>query len=244
MEEEVQDLELIDRYLSGEMDARDKRAFETRLQSEPVLKRKVEEMQWLLEGVAMGTLKGRLREFHDSLPQAESADPHTADTMQISWMRYAVAASLAIVAGVTIWWFADQSSIEQELFAQYFEPDPGLVTAMSQQSNYQFYEGMVAYKRGHYDEAIATWDVILEMQPHNDTLNYYLGVSYLAQGDQQKAIPYLRKSTKVPASVFMDESYHYLGLAALKNNDRSGAIQAFERSGLAESKTILSLIKE
>ena len=50
MDEEVQELELIDRYLSGELDARDRQAFEARLQSEPELQEKVEEMQWLQEG--------------------------------------------------------------------------------------------------------------------------------------------------------------------------------------------------
>lgn len=55
-------------------------------------------------------------------------------------------------------------------------------------------DGKALYEAGKYDEAIAKFTVVLRSAPRDVTANYYLGLSYLAKGDVQAAIPPLTKA--------------------------------------------------
>jgi len=64
---------------------------------------------------------------------------------------------------------------------EYFKPDAGLITSMGGNENYEFYRGMVDYKQGNYKAAISRWKDQLKLKKDNDTLNFYIGVSLMAQ---------------------------------------------------------------
>ena len=43
-----------------------------------------------------------------------------------------------------------QETVHQKLFAQFYQEDPGLITAMSSEGQYEFDRAMVDYKSGNY----------------------------------------------------------------------------------------------
>ena len=146
--------------------------------------------------------------------------------------------------GFGYWLLFRQKSAEEKLFAQYFKPDPGLLTPMSTTSDYEFYRGMVDYKQGKYELAIERWNPLLMQKPENDTLNFYLGVSYLAQEKNEEAIEYLSKAVNNPNSIFINESWYYLGLIYLDKGNTDDAIHSLRKSGLENSKLILQEIMQ
>jgi len=127
----------------------------------------------------------------------------------------------------------------QQLYATYFQPDPGLPTTMSSSTDFLFFEAMVFYKQGDYEKAITKWDPLLKEKPKNDTLNYFLGVAHLANENEDEAITFLQWASEHQQSRFLSDIYHYLGMAHLKQGDEERALIALRKSDLKKSKDLL-----
>ena len=133
----------------------------------------------------------------------------------------------------------NSGSENEKLFAKHFSPDPGLPTTMSTSLNYEFFDAMVNYKREEYDIAITKWERLLQDQSKNDTLNYFLGVSYLAKGDTQLADEFLQKIADHPESIFSRDAVHYRALALLKKGETEKAIQLLESNPSERNSDLL-----
>jgi tetratricopeptide (TPR) repeat protein len=155
---------------------------------------------------------------------------------------YAIAASAVILLG--IFWVFNPSNSNEKLYNDYFSVDPGLPTTMGSNDGYSFYDGMVNYKRKEYDEALEKWKLLLPQKNDNDTLNYFIGVTYLAKGNTEEAIPFLEKVTAQMESMFLEDSYFYLGLSNLKNDNKEKAIDYFKKSNHPEAQKILKVLEE
>ncbi len=242
-----QELDTIERYLRNEMSDADRAKFEQRMANDPELRQAVTDYGMLIEGVKTAALKSRLDAYHTDIEGTIShspADSHAIPQKSRPLVKYLIAASVLLVAGWGTWLIALQESPQEELFAAYFEPDPGLITPMSSTDRYQFYTGMIDYKRENYEEAISKWQPLLEDNLQSDTLNYFMGVAHLAQGEHNEALPYLQSSTQIDTSVFIDKAYFYLGLAYLKNDDREAAIQALKNSRYNRAAELLAEIED
>jgi tetratricopeptide (TPR) repeat protein len=115
---------------------------------------------------------------------------------------------------------------------------------MSNNSDFEFFDGMVSYKRAEYQLAIEKWQNLLADKPQNDTLNYFLGVAYLAEKNQLKTIEFLTKVAGDSNSIFFKDVNFYLGLAYLKNDDIEKSIQSFNISNTEKSQQIISNLKK
>jgi len=230
-----EEFERIESYLTGSMNREEQSVFEESLKADEPLRQQVKEVRVLLLAVEEKVLRNKLDEFHE-----EISNGSTTEKSVRPYIMYFVAASVALLIGLGIWLLASQKTSNEKLFAQYFKPDPGMITPMSTTSDYEFYRGMVDYKQGKYQPAINRWNTLLNHKPNNDTLNYFMGVSYLAGGDDKKAIAYLSKAVNYPNSVFINEAWYYLGLTYLKEGHLGKAIHAFKKSNLEKSKLILN----
>ncbi|RFN58855.1 tetratricopeptide repeat protein [Marixanthomonas ophiurae] len=235
------EFETIERYLTNEMSAEEQKAFVDTLSSDPFLQQKVNEVRALIDGIEASALKNKLDDFHKELLQTHSKVVNKSKLIQKPKRSkiplYAIAAVLVVVFGIL--WFFNSADSNQRLFAEHFTPDPGLPTTMSTTNNYIFFDGMVDYKQENYKAAIEKWTPLLSEKSENDTLNYFLGVAYLAEKNEGEAIDYLGEVSKTKSSMFLQESYYYLGLAFLKNGELEKAKTSFKKSNSDESQTIL-----
>jgi tetratricopeptide (TPR) repeat protein len=234
-------LETVERHLNKTMSKQEALDFELRLAEDPQFRTHVADIKTLLLGIGNQSLKERLDEFHEALPesQMESSNGKTKSTML--WGKFA-AAILIFAAIGGFWWFSTTQN--ERLYAEYFTPDPGLPTTMSSSTNFEFYDAMVDYKQGNYKIAIEKWELLESKQPGNDTLNYFLGVARLANKDEVAAIAFLEKSTQHPDFVLIQDAYYYLGLAYLKAGQIEKAKLNLTKSKLEDSKELLSKIKD
>jgi tetratricopeptide (TPR) repeat protein len=92
---------------------------------------------------------------------------------------------------------------------------------------------------GEYASAINRWEKLLEQRPNNDTLNYFLGASSLAAGQDEKAVNYLQKALESKETAFAEEAWWYLGLTWLKQGEIEKAKQALQKSNKPEAKKLM-----
>ena len=156
---------------------------------------------------------------------------------------YWMAASITLLIALGGFWLTNRPSETERLFNQYFTPDPGLPTVMGEARNFQFLDAMVNYKSGQYKQAIEKWEVLLPQKPKNDTLNYFLGVTYLANNDTQKAVKFLEETLEEKNSEFVDEANFYLGLAHLKLKNTTEAEVYLSKSQHKKVEEILEKLK-
>lgn len=207
--------------------------FEARLQNEPQFKLLVDDIKALILGIENQSLKEQLDTFHKDIPETTSES-----TTGFFSLRKLAAAAVILFAISGFWWF--NTPQHERLYSSYFSPDPGLPTTMSSDSNFEFYDAMVDYKQGNYNEAIKKWEVLKTKTPHNDTLNYFLGVAYLANKDETTAIPFLEKSLSDQSFSLSNDAYYYLALAHLKDGDIDLAKTYLKKSSLEKSEALLS----
>ncbi|TBN05508.1 tetratricopeptide repeat protein [Hyunsoonleella flava] len=208
-------LETIERYLNGTLSTPELKDFNRLLDLDEDFRAQVEDVRTMLFGIEAQSLKEQLNEFHEDVPKATTKE--RSPEQKVRFLRYSrIAAAAAIIIAVgSIWFFSTPQN--EKLYANYFKPDPGLPTTMSSTNNYDFYEAMVDYKHGDYQDAIDKWTVLAEEKPENDTINYFLGIAYMANRKEAQAIPFLERTVEAPDNFkFLDDAYYYLGLAYLK----------------------------
>ena len=238
-------LETVERYLNNTMDATEKLQFEKSLEENNTLRQQVEDIKILLSGIETASLREKMEEFHHQMAQETKEIPVrniTKNNRTNSRLFYAVAASAVILLG--IFWMLNPKDSNEMLFNEYFSVDPGLPTTMGSTDEFSFYDGMVNYKRKEYDEALEKWRQLLPQKNNNDTLNYFIGVTYLAKGNTEEAIPFLEKVTTQKESMFLEDSYFYLGLSNLKNDNLEDAKENFRKSNTEEAQKILKVLEK
>jgi TolA-binding protein len=233
--------ERIESYLNNTMSQEDFLTFEEQLKSDSTLQKQVTEHKILFEAVETQSLKEQLNEFHKLASETEMPKIGTSKVRSLQLRKLAIAASLIIAAGYFLFF---NGSTNEKLYTNYFTPDPGLVTTMSSNSNFEFYDAMVNYKQGDYKKAISKWEVLQQNKPKNDTLNYFLGVAHLANKNEDSAILFLALVTKTSKSTFKSDAYYYLGLAYLKANNVELAKKNLTFSDVDNSKALLTELND
>lgn len=229
--------ELIDAYLLETLPSAERAEVEERMRLFPDFRDQVHAQQAFIRSVEEFHLKKSMNEFHEELEIIPHRNWHSP-----GW--WALAASILILLGVSTWAILGSGNSPQKVFASTFKPDPGLPTTMSTSSDYEFYFGMVNYKRQEYSDAIAKWEPLYAAEPKNDTVVYFLGVANLANGNARQASKYLKMAQSMDQSVFYEDACYYLALSLLKENKVVEAQQVLSKSTTPQSKMLLKKIEE
>jgi tetratricopeptide (TPR) repeat protein len=223
--------ELFESYLLNELDKGEQLAFLARLDTNASLKEEFDEFNKLFSAVEEAGIRERMNQYHKTFGSNSSKETTTKKGFPFR-INYGIAASVVLLLALgSIWYFNAQDKTEK-LFDEFYSPDPGLPTVMGNTNDYDFYEAMVAYKHGDYDQAIEKWEKLLETEQRNDTLNYFLASAQMARGEEEAAKVGFSKVIAMKGSVFADDAYFYLGLEALK------------RGAIPEAKKFLELSKK
>jgi len=207
--------EQIENYLLDRMEDRERQLFAQRMAADAQLAAEVALQRRLFTAVETGSL------FPDR-------QPSTSDRAKQNHTRwYAAAAVLLLVGCAVFWFFRKEASLSNTgLYAEYYRPDPGLPVEMGIADSvaYTFYDGMINYKEGNYRAALSKWQKLEQMDSSTDTLQYYIGMAYLNNGDTDKAAVLLEGMTKRADAPFYERANWYLALAYLKKGDKENAL--------------------
>jgi hypothetical protein len=197
--------EAIEAFLLGTLPAAEHLRFEQELNTDAELRAEVELQRENMLAVEMGGMERTLRGI---MAQEERRSSY-------GWGHYLkYAAAVAVLLIGALWWFS-RPPLNERLYAEYHQTDPGLPVPMSATRNPEFQDAMVAYKLGNYAEATAKWSNLLKASTGNDTLNYYIASAQLAEGNATAAIPLFKIVASDAASVFHEKARWHLFLSYL-----------------------------
>ncbi len=238
----AQVFEEIERYLRMQMAADEQKSFEEKLIANATLQDRVKQVQLMLTGIQEISLRASLPHFHAELPAVNGTVATISRTVILK--RWLVAASIILVLAVSSWLLFGKKSQDEKIYAAYFQPDPGLISAMGITDNYVFDKAMIDYKTGNYTAAIAAWEGQQKNNPRNDTLNYFIGAAYLANKDSKQAIPYLQMVIKSGKSFLVKDANWYAGLAMIKEHHLKEAVPLIERSEHPQKQALLQQLQQ
>lgn len=238
-----EEFEIIEQYIMKQLPAEEYDAFTNRLETDRALQNKLHSVRLLLLGVQKSSLTHHIEKYHQELSSLKKNVGYSAGKV-FSMKGWLAAASIIIIAGIGALLYFNSFNKEVKLFTQYYQPDPGLISPMGISDNYLFDRAMIDYKTGNYAKAISSWENLLQANPVNDTLNYFLGSAYLAMDQNTKAIDYFQIVTHQQESYFFKDACWYMGLALLKSGKKKEAISFIEKSDHQDKETLLLKLKE
>ena len=103
---------------------------------------------------------------------------------------------------------------DTDLYTNYYEKEVGLPVFMDTEQDKGFNDAMNAYKDNSFKEALTGFDGLLNGQPDNDTLNYFIACTNMEIGDFEQAIEYFE--TVNESSAFKEKSEYRTALCLLK----------------------------
>ncbi|MEX1132072.1 MAG: hypothetical protein WEC15_02505 [Flavobacteriales bacterium] len=152
---------------------------------------------------------------------AEHADDGTKRSTP--WGQYLKYAAMVAIVVSGAFWMLTRPTTNERLFAEHFTADPGLPVPMSSTNDQPFQDAMVAFKLGDLEEARDKWSSLLQAEPTNDTLRYYIASAALAMEDAAAAIPLYESISADRTSAFHQKARWYLFLAYVRSGDSAKA---------------------
>jgi len=147
---------------------------------------------------------------------------------------FALAAILALVAA-TIVFFPHRQPPYDALFTEYFKPYPNAVPiTRGEEQEIPLVSAMTEYEQGNYAQSLRILQTIQNAQTGRDTILFYSGIASLCSGDPQQAHGYLTRVAADSTSNFSEAALWFLGLADLKQHDRTSAEESFRKISLQE----------
>ncbi len=230
-------------YLRGKLDDEKSAILEQRMQSDEVFAEDMNRRTELLEGIrTKGDLDIRAQ-IRQAGQQAkvegilqEDIQQSTARivTFRQKMVRWAAAASVALMAIAGAWWYLMPSKYDA-VFADHYQPNPGMMAPLLdslEQTGFAagkteafkaYVAGMAAYEAGNFtvsEKEIATW---LQQNPNDDNARLFLGLSQLAQRDFSRASDSFEPLIESRDATIAQEAKFYLALAWCKQPMKRGA---------------------
>ncbi len=236
-----EEMELIENYLRNELSPEQSLAFNEKRNSDPNWANKIDEVKLLTVGLQEASLQQSMNEFHRSIETSKQTG--TGKVIRFN-TRWAVAASVILLVAVATWLLLPLKDRYEKLYAGYYTPDPGLLTAMSVSDNYAFEKGMVEYKNEEYEKALETWNALNTSGQPGDTLQYFLGMVNQALGRDDVAKKHLETIVSDSTQSFYSDACWYLGLILLKEKQTASAKSLIEKSNHPRKAELLNAINQ
>lgn len=215
--------EIIQKYLSKSLTETEKADFESQIEKNAELREDVNFQKSISDALHVRErhiLKDKLREIdkEEAVGRTSNKRSGVIQIMSSNLFRYGIAASFMIISGFLIKMFVFDQADKSDLFTQYYAPFPNVVSPstrgdVSDEISVEEVNAFAAYESEDYGKAIGLFNGLQQ----KDEVVLYIGLSYLAMNDAQKAKQVLS------SSAFRNDQFHletirlwYLALAHLK----------------------------
>lgn len=173
-----------------------------------------------------------------------------AKARQNSKARYSglkVAASIAIILGVSLWLY--RSGNETEFYSEFAINEPGLPVYMDKNSD-RLDNFMLEFKANKHQNVINLGNQLITLDYKQDTVRYFMGISYCRKGDFSSAIEHFQDTREVDSTLGVKRDF-YWSLALLeigKEQAAIGKLKAVAQTNVsqynAQAKAVLKKLQE
>jgi tetratricopeptide (TPR) repeat protein len=214
----MEESEIIDKYLRGELDTEQLEIFLKKLQSDVTLQKKIALRKLIVAGISQSyaeELKFKLAEF-DHLLEGKKR-------FQLSW-KMAAAVAILLISG-SIFYLAIQKSNPYDFDIV----EPGLPNAMGANNTIKLNNAMSTFKAEDYQAAGKAFEKLLTDNPKSDTVLYFAGLCDFRNKKNQLAI---QKWIQIEASsIFFAKTEYRLAIAYWSIGDEKKAVELLEKIG-------------
>ncbi len=214
--EPLKNIELIEAFFEGRLDAEERQRVQTLLDTDPEFKEEFELYKTLVTGIKnlrADEIKSELKKIDDELDEKQQHP--TKSSNSFFGIPLAIAATLTVILMSAGYWLYQSKFSERAIVYKYYVEDPGLPVLMSTGSNKAFDEAMNHYKLGQYQESFSAMENLLTSDTSNDTLLYYSGVNLLKSDKSHEAVEYFRKVISEPSSEFFQDAQYRLAFCLM-----------------------------
>lgn len=215
MMEEDKDIELLEGYLENTLSPEDNAAVETRLRTDSDLHQLLADLKILRASIRENSRVQLKQELID-IENALSEKPEAKSVSFRPWLIGVAASVVLIVATFLLW---PKPTNTQELFAQYFEPYPNVIMPTVrgdlEPDTTLMAKAYRAYDSGDYEKAITFFE---QVKAKDEGVYLYLGNSYLADNEPEKAIVCFEKVIN-DFEVFDEQAEWYLSMCYIRAGD-------------------------
>lgn len=173
----MEESEIIDQYLRGELDAPQSERFLSRLHTDQALQKHVALRKLVLAGISEAyaeDLKSKLMAFDSSLENKKR--------FQFSWKMAAV--FVFLIVGGSVLYLSTQKADPLNFVLN----EPGLPNTMGISKGVEFNNAMSAFKQGDFITSGREFDKLLASNQQNDTLLYFSGFCDFSNAQESIAL--------------------------------------------------------
>ena len=212
------DYDMINRYIDGEMNAEELKAFEQQMQQNADLKKEVELFREVNETLKMKlhpdanelALRDTLEEMRDQYFQSKAK---VVSFKRYRWMAAAAVLLIAFVS-ITLW-----APWKKDLYKQYaYIKMPG-VEERGVPGDSLLRDITAKFNKEKYTEIISSFEIILKSDPQNSFLHYYYAIALLMDGQVEKSRTELSQLYN-GSSTFKFDAAFYMALSYVKAKDK------------------------
>lgn len=214
MAEEKIDIEVVKKYLSGELTTDERSFLDKRLQEDTVLKKEF--------GLYKTMVIAMEEHYDEALKETlKKEDINKTKKNRSIFVPLMVAASVVTILIVSYAFFKySKVTSPQELYSEYYKPYYNVIDDYKRGSDLTTSEteAFKLYEQKEYESAIKAFENGLSGNPENTPLLFYGGLSYLAVEKPDEAITMLMPVASSNHNL-KEAAEWYLALAYLKNNN-------------------------
>ena len=227
MDLDEKDIELIDRYVKGELSGNVLQDFKQRLANDTAFAEQVNWHETLVGGIKKQShkeLKGYLQSLDTQTASPTKVAEQEKKVVSLTFWKYAAAAAVALLV-IAVFWLDLLRPSHEVLFAQYYQPYPNVEATIERndEAANAYQQAFQWYEDGQYAEAAIAFDQLLERDEQAVALNFYAGLTALELNRSDKAIEYFEKAISTSDHKYYQQALWYASLAALKNEDTESA---------------------
>ena len=227
MDQDLQNIEIILRFLNDEMDKAESQAFKARLESEPELKAEVEYYRKAKQG--FDTLKAEAFQENLEAWESEIEEETEAKSDNVRDINPAkgrsgrgifplLAMAASIVATILIFWFVIQSSsglTTDDILASYTPEHEMPLVRNTDGSEHRLKEGIIAYTEERFGDAAQYFESIPATDPQYTDAQMYLGYAMFEDGRYRQAISAFEIVEQANSPRFSDKADWFIALSYL-----------------------------
>ena len=244
---EEKDIEYIDHFLNGSLSEAETAVFRQRLAADKEFAQLYEDLKYIQKGLQRAALEKAWETIQKA--EAGAAGAEEERPVSFSWKLWLpVAASLAILL-VAAWFFLMKAPEEEVLFAQYFEVYPNVEAPIYRDSS-SAHDSLttqdLAFRKYAADDFEGAIQLFESIESKDEGTRFYLGISYLANGEAEEAANVLLE-LRDEAAKYKTQAEWFLALAFIKDGKVEQAKEVLEVlavSGTAYEKRSKELLDQ
>ena len=228
MNDELHDVQLIERYLQGTLPPEEQARVEERLRRDEDFREEVQLTKVAIRGVEEHGLKDMFQTLHRKHFEEPAPPSRTGKHLPLSkYGILGVAASVIIIitAGIFFW-----KHSPKDAYAHYFDPYQNVLTFRLDEHVQRMTNAMHHYDQHEYAQAVVLFGKIAQeaSAPAADRAAalFYQGVSYLAVNEFDQALASFQRSTDPK---FSQQIAWYMALCYLYKDDFPTAIRQLKK---------------